>query len=73
MEAEINKPSDGWDAQSYAVQANSEPVDLSAIKGNFTSHELSPQCGYAISVGLAHTGDYDGYTVSYREYMARDA
>ena len=73
MEAEINNRSDGWDAQSYAVQANSEPVDLSTIKGNFTSHELSPRCGYAISVGLGHTGDYDGYTVSYREYMARDA
>ena len=73
MEAEINNPSDGWDAQSYALQANGEPVDLSAIKGNFTSHELSPQCGHAISVGLGHTGDYDGYTVSYREYMARDA
>ena len=73
MEAEINNPSDGWDATSYALQANSEPADITQIKGNFTSHELSAHCGYALSVGLGHTGDYDGYTVSYREYMARDA
>ena len=73
MEAEINNPSDGWDDPSYALQANAEPTDPKAIKGNFTSHELSAQCGYAVTVGLGHTGDYDGYTVSYREYMARDA
>ncbi|HJT38358.1 MAG TPA: hypothetical protein VJ818_08025, partial [Actinomycetota bacterium] len=73
MEAEINDPSDGWDATSYAAQANSEPTDLSQIKGNFTSHELPARCGYELSVGLGHTGDYNGYTVSYREYMARDA
>ena len=30
-------------------------------------------CGYALPVGLGHTGDYNGYTVSYREYMARDS
>src|SRR5207237_3593408 len=73
MEAEINNPSDGWDDPSYAAQANAEPTDLDSIKGNFTSHERSASCGYALSVGLGHTGDYDGYTVSYREYMARDA
>jgi hypothetical protein len=73
MEAEINNPSDGWDAPSYVTQANTEPKLLSAIKGNYTGHELSAKCGYDVSVGLGHTGDYDGYTVSYREYMARDA
>jgi hypothetical protein len=73
MEAEINNPSDGWDDPAYALQANSEPTGITQIKGNFTSKELSPSCGYALPVGLGHTGDYNGYTVSYREYMARDA
>ena len=73
MEAEINNPADGWDDPAYAPQANSEPTDPKQIKGNFTSHELPARCGYAVSVGLGHTGDYNGYTVSYREYMSRDA
>lgn len=73
MEAEINNPADGWDDPAYAAQANSEPTDLTQIKGNFTSHELDPSCGYALPVGLGHTGDYNGYTVSYREFMARDS
>jgi hypothetical protein len=73
MEAEINNPSNGWDDPSYVAQANAEPANLPAIKGNFTYKELPASCGYALPVGLGHTGDYDGYTVSYREYMARDA
>ncbi|MCU1599953.1 MAG: hypothetical protein JWO22_662 [Frankiales bacterium] len=73
MEAEINNPSDGWDDPSYAAQANSEPTDPKQIKGNFTSRELPARCGYSVAVGLGHTGDYNGYTVSYREYMSRDA
>ena len=78
MEAEINHDAAGWNDPSYVAQANSEPNDISQIKGNFTHTELGAGAfatcpGYAVSVGLGHTGDYDGYTVSYREYMARDA
>src|SRR4051795_7760389 len=78
MEAEIHNDAAGWNAPGYAAQANSEPNDVTQIKGNFTKEELggagySSCTGYPISVGLGHTGDYDGYTVSYREYMARDA
>jgi hypothetical protein len=73
MQAEIHNPADGWDDPAYALYANSEPTDPLQIKGNFTRRELAPSCGYAVSVGLGHTGDYNGYTVSYREYMARDA
>jgi hypothetical protein len=78
MEAEINNDAAGWNDPTYVSQANSEPSDPSQIKGNFTHTELgagglSACRGYAVSVGLGHTGDYDGYTVSYREYMARDA
>src|SRR4051794_15685117 len=78
MEAEIHNDAAGWNDPSYAAQANSESNDVTQIKGNFTKEELggagySSCTGYPISVGLGHTGDYDGYTVSYREYMARDA
>jgi hypothetical protein len=78
MEAEINNNAAGWNKTSYAQQANSEPTKLAAIKGNFTHTELGAgaykKCGgYQVSIGLGHTGDYDGYTVSYREYQARDA
>ncbi len=78
MEAEINNDAAGWNDPSYVSQANSEPSDVSQIKGNFTHTELGAGAyatcgGYAVSVGLGHTGDYNGYTVSYREYMARDA
>ena len=77
MKAEIHNDAKGWDDPSYAVQANVEPTDPTQIKGNFTKQELQDVCakcgGYKLPVGLGHTGDYDGYTVSYREYMNRDS
>jgi len=86
MEAEIHNDAAGWNDPSYVAQAGSEPTDVTQIKGNFTHTELGAKddaagadgdystcTGYKVTVGLGHTGDYDGYTVSYREYMARDA
>ncbi|HUR51455.1 MAG TPA: hypothetical protein VMZ11_04965 [Mycobacteriales bacterium] len=73
MQAQLHNPADGWDDPSYTPFANSEPTDPREIKGNFTRRELTPACGYAVSAGLGHTGDYNGYTVSYREYQARDS
>jgi hypothetical protein len=78
MEAEINNDAAGWNDPSYVAQAGSEPTTLSDIKGNFTHTELGAgdykDCaGYDVSIGLGHTGDYNGYTVSYREYEARDS
>jgi hypothetical protein len=77
MQAEIHNDAKGWDDPAYVVQANSEPLDPTQIKGNFTKQELQDVCpscvGFALPVGLGHTGDYDGYTVSYREYMNRDS
>ena len=40
--------------------------------GNFTSEELAPDEGYPLVVGVGHAGDYNGYTVSYREFVSRD-
>jgi hypothetical protein len=78
MEAQIHNDAAGWNDPAYVAQANAEPTDPSQIKGNFTKEELGAgpfaDCGgYALSIGLGHTGDYVGYTVSYREYMARDS
>jgi hypothetical protein len=72
MIAQIHNPADGWDAAGNVVAANSEPFDPDEIWGNFTKEELPESLGYALPVGVGHTGDYDGYTVSYREYMSRD-
>jgi hypothetical protein len=72
MYAQVHNDAAGWDAPEYAPYAESEPADPSQIKGNFTKEELSPELGYPIVVGLGHSGDYNGYTVSYREYMRGD-
>ena len=72
MKAQIHNDAAGWDAPEYAPFANTEPADVAQIKGNFTKEELPPELGYRVAVGLGHTGDYNGYTVSYREYMSRD-
>jgi hypothetical protein len=78
MEAEINNNAAGWNATSYVAHAGSEPTKDAKIKGNFTHSELGAGkyagCrGFTLPVGLGHTGDYNGYTVSYREYQARDS
>lgn len=76
MKAQIHNDAKGWDDPAYAPYANAEPADPAQIKGNFTKEELQDVCatcgGYKLSIGLGHTGDYDGYTVSYREYMSKD-
>jgi hypothetical protein len=73
MRAQVHNDARGWDAPENVLAANSEPVDISRIWGNFTHEELPPERGYKLPVGLGHTGDYVGYTVSYREYMSRDS
>jgi hypothetical protein len=78
MRAQIHNDAADWNSFSYVIHGDSEPVPLSQIKGNFTHTELGAgqyrKCpGYQVSSALGHTGDYNGYTVSYREYEARDA
>jgi hypothetical protein len=84
MLAQVHNDAGGWDDLEYTSYAPSEPSDLSKLKGNFTWEELGgsgdprsgesvlPTTGYKMAVGLGHTGDYAGYTVSYREYMEDD-
>lgn len=71
--AEVDNNAAGWDDAAYATQAGSEPADPGAVKGNFTHTELPPALGYRLAVALGHTGDYNGYIVSYREYQNRES
>jgi hypothetical protein len=73
MRAQVLNDARGWDDPSYVAQAEAEPADPADIKGNFTHEELPPSLGYALPVGVGHAGDYNGYTVSYREYMSRES
>jgi hypothetical protein len=73
MRAQVHNDARGWDAPENALAANSEPVEIARIWGNFTKEELPPELGYKLPVGVGHAGDYNGYTVSYREYMNRDS
>lgn len=72
MVAQVRNDAAGWNDPTYAVDANAEPIDPAKIKGNFTHTELPASLGYAMPIGLGHSGDYNGYTVSYREFMIRD-
>ena len=74
MVAQVHNDARGWDDAANAPFANAEPADPSAIKGNFTKEEIQSLGvpGYKLTVGLGHTGDYNGYTVSYRMYMSFD-
>ena len=74
MVAQVHNDAAGWDSPEYAAFANSEPADPAAIKGNFTKEEVQGlgAKGYKLTVGLGHTGDYNGYTVSYRMFMSFD-
>ena len=72
MVAQIHNDAAGWDAPENAVAANAEPADPTQIWGNFTREELPADLGYTLPVGVGHASDYNGYTVSYREYMTYD-
>ena len=72
MLAQIHNPADGWDALENVPKALSEPADPGAILGNFSREELGPDTGYKLAIGVGHASDYNGYTVSYREYQSWD-
>ncbi|TAL12825.1 MAG: hypothetical protein EPN99_16545, partial [Frankiales bacterium] len=72
MVAQVHNDAAGWDSPENLGRALSEPTDPAQILGNFTKEELAPSQGFALPVGIGHAGDYNGYTVSYREYQSRD-
>ena len=72
MVAEVHNDAKGWDDPANAIASNAESLDPSKIFGNFTKEELPANLGYKLPIGVGHAGDYNGYVVSYREYMIRD-
>jgi hypothetical protein len=73
MQGQVHNDARGWDDPANLLWANAEPADVASIKGNFTRTELSPAEGYRLPIALGHTSDYNGYTVSYREYQSRES
>ncbi len=75
MRAQVHNDARGWDDPANALAANSESADVASLWGNFTKEEIQDlgAPGYKLAVGIGHAADYNGYTVSYREYMNRDS
>ena len=73
FKAQIHNDARGWESPENLTQAMSEPDNPAEIFGNFTKEELPANLGYTIAVGIGHAGDYNGYTVSYREYQSRES
>ncbi|MGH2806288.1 MAG: neutral/alkaline non-lysosomal ceramidase N-terminal domain-containing protein [Actinomycetota bacterium] len=72
MKAQVHNDAAGWDDPANVVAAQSEPFDTTKIFGNFTHDELPREAGYTLPIGVGHAGDYNGYTISYREYQSWD-
>ena len=79
MRAQINNDATGWDDPKClelgcGVQGESEPVDLSKIRGNFTQDDTAANAehGYKMTITISMANDYNGYIASYRDYMSQD-
>ncbi|AXQ27345.1 hypothetical protein D0B54_00970 [Solimonas sp. K1W22B-7] len=75
VRAQVHNDARGWDLPANALTAGSENADITKLWGNFTREEIQDlnAPGYRLAVGVGHAGDYNGYTVSYREYQSRDS
>ena len=79
MRAQILNDAKGWDDPNCnelgcGYQAESEPTDLSKIRGNYTHDDTSANAskGYKLTFTIAMANDYNGYIASYREFMDHD-
>jgi hypothetical protein len=75
MKAQVRNCANGWNAADYLLQAESEPTDVSKIKGNYSCDDDSPrsaQLGYKLTVAMSMANDYNGYIATYREYQRGD-
>lgn len=71
MKAQIHNDARGWDDLAYSAQAESEPVKIEDIKGNYTHEELTDHA-YSIVIPVGMTNDYEGYISTYREFQRGD-
>ena len=79
MRAQVNNPANGWDDPNCqelgcGLQAESEPTDVTKIRGNFTQDDTAEHArfGYRLTVPVSMANDYNGYIASYREYQRGD-
>ncbi len=74
MRAQVRSCANGWNSPSWAANAESEPIDITKIKGAYTcdDDERSAQLGYALTVPISMANDYNGYIATYREYQRGD-
>jgi len=74
MKAQVNNPANGWNDPEYAPYAESEPVDTTKIKGNYTHDDTAENAkwGYRLTVPISMANDYNGYIATYREYQRGD-
>ncbi|HLF70392.1 MAG TPA: hypothetical protein VI541_05490 [Actinomycetota bacterium] len=76
FKAQIYNDAKGWDALDYTTQSESEPTDISKIKGNYTHEELDGVMaggGYPMVITVGMSNDYWGYIATYREFQRGDA
>src|SRR4051794_9397187 len=79
----------GWDDPTCqdlgcGLQAESEPTDLTKIRGNYThddttvrggksqTQDYADKYGYKMVVTMSMANDYNGYIATYRDYMGHD-
>ncbi len=74
MRAQVRNCANGWNSAAWAPYAESEPLDVNAIKGNYTCDDdaQSASLGYALTVPISMANDYNGYIATYREYQRGD-
>jgi hypothetical protein len=89
MRAQVNNDASRWDDPSClelgcGLQAESEPVDLKKVFGNYTHDDTTVRggknqtqayadnYGYKMTVTISMANDYNGYIASYREYSDHD-
>jgi hypothetical protein len=74
MRAQVNNPANGWNDLENVAEAESEPTEVTEIKGNFTHDDdaTSAALGYRLTVPISMANDYNGYIASYREYQRGD-
>ncbi len=87
MRAQIRNDAAGWDDPAClelgcGLQAESEPTDLSKIRGNYTHDDTTErggvldtrarEHGYRMTVTISMANDYNGYIATYRDFMSHD-
>jgi hypothetical protein len=87
MRAQIRNDAAGWDDPAClelgcGVQAESEPTDLTKIRGNYTHDDTTErggvldtragEHGYKMTVTISMANDYNGYIATYRDFLNHD-